>query len=159
MTFIYNDNNDIISFAEFEDVLDTDQRVFDTNEGLSNSLITPWLEKSTDRIVTKITSSSWWQSIYKTYGNDFDINLIIAKQDYFSDLCVYYTLSEFILPYIADFGNQDTAEYQKILYYQNKFAQLFEELLSTSDWYDVNEDGNITIDEIKPSSNLRRRVR
>lgn len=139
MTFVYNSNNDVESFAEFEDVLDTDQRVFETNEGLSESVVYPFLVKSTERIVNKIMMSDWYSTNQLT---SFDSTLIVSKQDYFTDLCVYYSLAEYILPYIADFGNQDTAEFQKIQYYNNKFNILFNDLLSSSDWYDGNNDGN-----------------
>lgn len=139
MTFVYNSNNDVESYAEFEDVLDTDQRVFYTNEGLSDSVIYPLLVKSTERIIDKIMMSDWYS---KNNLTSFDSTLIIAKQQYFTDLCVYYALAEFILPNIADFGNQDTAEYQKMQYYNNKFNILFNDLLSSTDWYDGDNDGN-----------------
>ena len=154
MTFIYDTNNDVESFAEFEDVLDTDKRVFDTNEGLSDSVVYPFLVKSTERIIDKIMVSDWYS---KNSLTSFNPNLIISKQNYFTDLTVYYALAEFILPHVADFGNQDTAEYQKMQYYTSKFNVLFNELLANSDWYDGDNDG-----EPDPSISTfydRRRVR
>lgn len=155
MTFIY-DNNNVVSFAEFEDILDADSRLFAENEGLSDSIIYPYLVKSTERIINKIQMTDWWKSLKLSV---FDPNLIIAKQDYFTDLTVYYAFAEFILPYIADFGNQDTAEFQKMQYYQNKFNQLFDELLTSADWYDIDENNTIDPTEVIPSVFNRRRVR
>lgn len=156
MTFIYNNTNDLVSFAEFEDVLDADKRVFDTNEGLSESVVYPFLVKSTERIINKIKMSEWYTNSKLT---SFDPLLIIAKQDYFTDLAVYHSFYEFILPYIADFGNQDTAEFMKIQFYQSKFNQLFDELLSSSDWYDINNNNVIDITDINQTFYNRRRVR
>ena len=38
MAFIRNNGN-VISFAEYQDVLDADQRLFDANEGLTDDVV------------------------------------------------------------------------------------------------------------------------
>jgi hypothetical protein len=157
MAFVYN--NDLVeSFAEFQDILDHDQRLFDTNEGLSESVIYPYLIRSTSRILSKIKGSDWWKSVTPQFTN-ISPELIITRHDDFTELCVYTALFDYILPIIANFGTQDNAEIQKMNYYQNKADALFEELINLGDWYDFNADNNISNDEIKPGTVLRRRIR
>lgn len=156
MTFVYDDSNNIESFAEYQDMLNIDQRIFEANEGLSENIVYPLLIKATQRIETKINNSDWWKS---TSTNLFDPLLILKQQDDFSDMCVYYALAEYILPKIADFGTPDNSEIQKMQYYQNKFEQLFDELVSNMSWYDFNQDGSISTDENKSGSTLRKRIR
>lgn len=155
MAFVYN-NNQIESFAEYQDVLETDSRLFGTNEGLSESSLYPFLIKSTDRIINKIKMSRWYENAKLT---SFDPLLIISKQQYFTDMTVYHSLYEFILPYIADFGNQDTEEFQKIQYYKGKFEQLLDDMLTASDWYDINQNNVIDVVDVKSVPYNRRRVR
>jgi hypothetical protein len=59
-------------------------------------------------------------------------------------MCCYYTLKEYVLPKIADFGNPESPEVQKIKYYESKFNDLLEELLALMDWYDLDLDGVIS---------------
>jgi hypothetical protein len=63
------------------------------------------------------------------------------------------------LPRIADFGNADSAERQKIGYYQSKFDLLFAELITSGDWYDLDDSGTITSSEKQPGYMNLRRVR
>jgi hypothetical protein len=84
--------------------------------------------------------------------------LIQARQNDFTDLCVYHTLSEYLLAKVADFGNQDSAERQKIGFYDTKFRDLFDELIVAGDWYDFTNNGTITDAEKYPYvTNLVRR--
>ena len=57
-------NNQVISFADYDDVVARDRRLFDSNEGLSDNLIENLLIRATERILTKIRTSSWWKSYY-----------------------------------------------------------------------------------------------
>jgi hypothetical protein len=157
MTFVYNATNDVESFAEFQDLLDKDKRLFDANEGLSESFVYPQLIRATERIITKISNTSYWKEI--TNNAQFDSGYIFGRYNDFSDVCIFLALSEYILPSIADFGNPDIAEVQKMQYYGSKFEALFEELVNNIDWYDFNNDGNISLDEKKSGSILPRRVR
>ena len=45
-------NNTVVSFAEYTDVLQRDQRLFELNEGLSDDVVEPLLERATQRIQT-----------------------------------------------------------------------------------------------------------
>jgi hypothetical protein len=72
---------------------------------------------------------------------------------------VYVALSEFILPSIADFGNEDNAERQKMGYYKQKADELFGELVTAGDWYDFDDDGTIQSDEKSPGQYNLKRVR
>ena len=57
MPFII-ENSNIISFAEYDDVYKRDQRLFDSNEGLSDDAVEDALIRATERILTKLRSSS-----------------------------------------------------------------------------------------------------
>ena len=63
MSFII-DNSITISFADFNDVVEKDQRLFDSNEGLTDDVVEDGLIRATERILTKVRSSSWWRSYY-----------------------------------------------------------------------------------------------
>lgn len=167
MAFI-NDGTTIISFAEYQDVADRDSRLLETNESLSEDIVEPLLERATERILTKLRSTAWWQSYYinrnttTTLSTVADIPAldplrIIARENDFTDLCVYTALSEFILPKVADFGTEDNAERQKMGYYTQKSNNLFDELITAGDWYDFDDSGTIASNEKSPGySNLRR---
>ena len=169
MAFIV-ENSTVVSFADFQDVVDKDQRLFESNEGLSDDVIEAQLIRATDRILNKMRASDWWQSYYvnrstsTSYSTVADIpeldpNLIKARLNDFTDLCVYVALSEYVLPSIADFGNEDNAERQKMGYYTQKSESLFAELISAGDWYDFDNSGTITSAEKQPGQYNLKRVR
>jgi hypothetical protein len=174
MAFIISGGN-VISFAEYSDVTATDVRLFEANEGLTVNVIEDALEKATARILSNIRASDWWKTYYiRQSGADINprlttsglmtfpspnANLIKDRQQDFTDLCVYYGLSEFILPSIADFGNADTAERKKISFYDEKYRKLFEALLEAGDWYDFSNDGTIVNSEKMPTRQNLVRVR
>lgn len=160
----------VVSFAEFQDVVNKDQRLFEANEGLSDDIVEQQLIRATERILSKLRSSSWWRSYYIkrdssiAYSTVADIpavnpDRIKSRLNDFTDLCVYTALSEFILPSIADFGNEDNAERQKMGYYTQKAETLFGELITNGDWYDFDDDGTITSDERSPGQFNLKRVR
>ena len=167
MAFI-NNGTTVISFAEYQDVVDRDSRLFDTNESLSEDVVEPLLQRATERILTKLRSTSWWHSYYArrdtatSFNTSADVpaldpERIKARQNDFTDLCVYTALGEFILPKVADFGTEDNAERQKMGYYTQKSNSLFDELISAGDWYDFDDSGTIASGEKSPGfSNLRR---
>jgi len=49
----------VVSFAEFQDVLNKDQRLFEANEGLSDTTVDNSLVRATERILAKLRSSDW----------------------------------------------------------------------------------------------------
>jgi hypothetical protein len=174
MAFISSGGN-VISFAEYEDVLATDQRLFEANEGLSEVIVEDALTRATTRILTKIQSTDWWKAYYiRMTGASVDTsiytsglisvpapsaNKIKARQADFTDLCVYFGLSEILLPKVADFGNVDTAERQKIGFYDEKFRALFKELIEAGDWYDFGGQGTVTSTEKMPNRQNLVRIR
>lgn len=169
MAFI-NDGTTVISFAEYQDVVDRDSRLFETNESLSEDVVEPLLIRATERILTKLRSTNWWQDYYvvrstnSTFVTTADIpaldpEKIIDRQNDFTDLCVYQALGEFILPKIADFGTEDNAERQKMGYYVQKANSLFDELVSAGDWYDFDDSGVISSAEKQPGLINLKRVR
>lgn len=169
MAFII-ENSTVTSFADFQDVVDIDQRLFESNEGLSDDIVEQHLVRATERILSKLRASAWWQSYYvnRSTGTSYqtvadipalDPNKILARQNDFTDLCVYTALGEYVLPSIADFSKEDSAERQKMGYYVNKADSLFGELISAGDWYDFNDDSTISSYEKQPGQYNLKRVR
>ena len=163
-------NSVTTSFAEYQDVLDMDARVFDSNEGLTDFVVETLLEKSTQRILAIIRNTDWWKTMYIdqtpgfSYSSVADIpainpSRIRARQDDFTDLCVMYSLYYYILPKVADFSNQDNAERAKIGFYQAKFEALLQELVTAGDWYDFDNSGTIASSEKQPGKYSLKRVR
>jgi hypothetical protein len=168
MAFII-DSGSTISFAEYDDLLARDSRVIENNESLTDDVIEDQLIRATERILSNLRSTAWWQNYYMnlqsgTYRTKADIpaldaDKIKSRQNDFTDLCVYTALAEFILPKVADFGNEEDAERNKMGYYQNKADKLFQELVSAGDWYDFDDDGTIASTEKDPGRINLRRVR
>lgn len=167
MAFITLTGN-VISFAEYSDVTETDQRVFEANEGIADATTVEDLcEKATNRILQLIRNTAWWRRYYLIEASDAqrqatntrstpDVplpnpNLIIGRRADFIDLCVYFTLYQYLLPKIADFTQQDTAEATKIGIYRTKYEELFRELIEDGTWYDFNADGTVTAQEKLPT--------
>jgi len=140
---------------------------------LSQEVVEESLVRSSARILDAIRSSAWWKTYYiRQSGNTnnvivgqsilvpaLDPFLIKARQNDFTDLCVYHCLSEYLLPKVADFGDADSAERQKLGFYAKKYQTLFDELVTAGDWYDFSENGTVTVDEIYPGlvNRVRRR--
>ena len=159
------------SFADYDDVVQIDSRLFQANEGLSQDSVEESLIRSTERILDLLRNTDWWKSFYIS-KNGFenviiqqavsvpalDPFLIIDRQGDFTDMTVYHSLSNYLLPKVADFGNPDSAERQKIGFYDEKFRVLFEELVGDGDWYDFDQSGTITdADKYPFPTNLVRR--
>ena len=178
MAFITDGGGNVISFAEYTDVVQKDQRIFEANElkipaesGFNDvtEFIEDILEKSTTRILIKIKASTWWQAYVNYVGGSFQNlhnlpnvnpnNIKSRKQD-FTDCAVFYGMAQYILPLIADFSEEVTSsEVQKIQYYNNKFNDRFEELLALADWYDYDGDGTVEDSEKAYSYSQNRRTR
>ena len=172
-------NNNVIGYADAEDIQDADQRLFEANEVLFDNApgqpvtmvdyLDDLSQKSTDRINQKIRSSEAWRTYLAYTGQAYDDNsiptfnpnFILTRKADFTDMCVYYIFKEFLLPKIADFGNPESPELQKMTYYDKKFNDLFTELLSMWDWYDANGDGSVVDSEklLRPQKNRRSRGR
>jgi hypothetical protein len=169
MAFV-TENNIVVSFAEYSDVLQQDQRLFEVNEGLSDDVVEPFLVRATDRILTKLRNSNWWRTYFRERNTSVAIytvadipalnpNYIKLRQSDFTELCVYVALADYILPSIADFSNQDSAERQKMGYYTNRADALFMELVEAGDWYDFDNSGTVTSSERTPGLINLKRVR
>lgn len=155
----------VTSYAEFTDVVQKDQRLLESNELVvpeesgfvdTTDFIEDLLTKSTDRINLKIKASNWWRSYLAYTGTivndpsetpDFNPNRIKSRKQDFTDACVYYCFYNYLLPLIADFGNEESNEVQKIKYYEAKFNDIFNELIAMADWYDADGDGTVDADE------------
>jgi hypothetical protein len=160
MAFITVDGS-VVSYAEYTDLVQKDQRVLEANElkvpeesGFADvtEFVEDMLQKSTDRINVKIKASSWWFGYQGYVGSsvsnpallpDFNPDRIKSRQQDFTDMCVYYCLKEYLLPLVADFSIEESSEVNKIEYYDNKFNDIFNELLALADWYDADGDGTV----------------
>ena len=167
MAFISSGGN-VIAFAEYQDVTACDQRVFEANEGIADETMVEDLTiKATSRILQLLRNTSWWRSYYLIEANSSqrqatntlstpdvplpNADLILGRNADFTDLCVYFTLYEYLYPKIADYSSQDNAEVQKIGVYRTKFDQLFRELIDDGTWYDFDASGTITSQEKLPT--------
>ena len=169
MAFV-SESGTVISFAEFQDVVDKDTRIFEANEGLSDDVIDKALIRSTDKILARLRNTDWWRSYYLKRNTSttinsvadipaLEVNKIDARQPDFTDLCVYTALSEIVLPGVADFSNPDSAERQKMAYYEQRASELFRELVTAGDWYDFDNDGTVESLEKQPGQINLKRVR
>ena len=167
----------VVSYAEYTDVLQNDQRLFEANElkipaesGFATipDFVEELLKRSTDRINTKIKASAWRKGYLAYTGTtvtnpallpNFNPNRILSRKQSFTDMCVAYALKEMILPLIADFGNPESPEVQKIKFYDAKFNDLYNELLDMADWYDADGDGTVEDAEKAYTFNRVRRSR
>jgi hypothetical protein len=167
MPFIRSGGN-VIAFAEYSDVTNTDQRVFEANEGIADStMVEDLTEKATSRILQLIRNTGWWKRYYLIEATDAqrlatntrstpdvplpNANFILGRQADFTDLCVYFTLYEYLYPKIADYSAQDNAEVQKIGVFRTKFDTLFRELIEDGTWYDFDGSGTVTETEKLPT--------
>jgi len=165
--------NQFLSFATSEDLDSLDQRLFEQNEGLDDNYIQDSLIRSTARILELFRATDWWRSYFierNTGASAIQINTvadvppldpdkILARQQDFTDLCCYYALYDYILPYIADFSNEDSAERRKMAYYQQKYDLLFGQLITAGDWYDFDDSATIDSADKQPGVWNLRRVR
>lgn len=169
MAFIKNGQT-VISFAEYQDVVDADQRLFDTNEGLTDDVVEAALVRATERILTKIRASQWWANYYVNRDSSLqltsradipavDINKIKDRYNDFTDLCVATAMAEYILPKVANFASEENEERQKMGYYAQRAEGLFGELITAGDWYDFDGSGAISAGEKSPGVYNLKRVR
>ena len=165
MAFILDGGGNVLAYAEALDVRDKDQRLFEANEfdftnvpdtpGSLDNYIEDLTTKSTARINEKIRASANWREYLSYMGVNltsgtipaFEPNNIKSRKADFTDMCSYYALKEYLLPKVADFGNPESPEVQKITYYENKFENLFTELTSMWDWYSQDGDATVEADE------------
>ena len=160
----------VTSFAEYQDVIDADQRLFDANEGLTDDLVEAHLIRATERILSKLRSTDWWRDYYIKRDSSVNINTVAdipavnagkIKDRYndFTELCVCMALADYILPNVADFSNEDSAERRKMGYYNQRAEVLFGELITAGDWYDFDGSGAISSTEKSPGRYNLKRVR
>lgn len=178
MAFITDGAGNVISYAEALDIKDKDQRIFEANEvnftdvpdtpGSLDNYLEDLAQKATNRINEKIRASARWREYLGYAGGGYDsiddippinMNLIVGRKSDITDMCAYYTLKEYLLPKIADFGNPESAEVQKIQYYEGKFDDLFRELMDILDWYDADNDGAVQTNEKMVKFRPNRRTR
>lgn len=166
MAFIFSGIR-FISFATYEDVLQRDQRILEANESLTQTKIEDYLIAASQRMLTQIKLTDWWQDYCFDQNPALkrDVRLVPAvnpKQiksslQNFVDMNVYFALKEYIYPAVADFGNPESAEVAKIKFYTDQYNVLFKETIEDGSWYDFSANGTIEVSERSP--NLQNRVR
>ena len=130
MAFQRDGSNNVIAFAEAEDLKNMDQRFFEKNEitfadsGTAAVTLNDYLDilcqRATDRITTKMQASPEWN----TYTSSMNLtsatsilppvnkNLILGNLQDWTDLCVSYVFKE----YDATLESDD----QKVNYRKNR---------------------------------------
>lgn len=150
MAFIKT-STETLSFAEYADITNADKRVFDDNneidvqDDIENELI-----KSTTIIVNRLSG---------ILGITVDSFKIEGRLQDFTDLCVYHCLAKRILPGVANFGDDDVSQRNKMAYYATEYEVLFKELVESGDWYDTDADGTVEDSESVATVIDKRRVR
>lgn len=162
-------NGEFQSFAAYADVTDRDSRFFEANEGLTEAQVEELLALASQRILTQIRSTDWWQEYQfsRDAALKYDSRLlpavdpdnIRARIQEFKDLNIYFAMSEYLLPKVADFGNETSAEVVKMKFYKDQYTVLFAEVLAAGDWYDFSANGTIATEEKQPSTQNRVRTR
>jgi hypothetical protein len=161
MAFNYNSTT-FVSFAVYADVTARDQRFFEANEGLDSTTVNALLAQASQRILTQIRNTQWYRegafALDPTLNNDLrslpavNPDYIEAREQEFKDLNVYFAMYEYLLPRVADFGNENSAEVVKIAHYKDGYDKLFKEVIESGDWYDFSGNGTITTNERRPST-------
>lgn len=160
MAFIKT-NTRLISFATYDDVIQRDSRLFESNEGLNQTEIEDYLILASNSILDKIRATDWWRS-YQFSRNpslnhdtrllpEVDAMKILYRQQAFTDLAVFMVFADYVLPSVADFGNETSAEVQKIKFYRDRYSEVFKEIIEAGDWYDFSNNGTISVDERAPN--------
>jgi len=160
MSFNYN-NSTFVSFAVTSELDDRDQRLFESNEGLTTEIVDGLLAQASQRILTQFRNTDWWKQYQ--FGNNSalhnDVRMlpsvdpakIKAREQEFKDMNIYFALAEYIYPRVADFGNETDAGMVKIKFYRDQYTALFEEVLQSGDWYDFDGDATVEVNEKRPS--------
>lgn len=169
----------VISFCDYDDVIERDQRLMEANEFAFapfndvEEMTEDLARRATQKIIYEIKDTNWWKSYFVVLDQGqtnistlsyIDVpvpqtNKFVGRLQDWTDLCVYKTLFEYLLPKVADFSNEDNAEYRKIGFYREKYQSLFRVLIESGDWYDFDGSGAVTNAEKMPEPTNLRRVR
>ena len=176
MAFITVSGN-VVSFCEYTDITSRDKRVFEANEiADAEGLIDDadgFGERATQDILYEIKDTDWWKSYFLLMDGGAtnvstsglidvplpDANKVDGRTQSFTDLATYKVLYEYLLPMIADFSNEDSAEVKKIGVYREKYQSLFRTLINAGDWYNFDDSATITNQEKMPTRTNLIRVR
>lgn len=168
MAFYYI-NQTFQSFAVYADVTARDSRFFEANEGMTEQVVNPLLAQSSQRILTQLKNTDWWRNYQfsRDVSLKHDLRLlpdvqpdnIKGKEQEFKDLNIYFCMCEYLLPKVADFGNETSAEVIKIQFYRDAYNNLFKEIVESGDWYDFDSGGTISTSEKSPTYTNRVRTR
>jgi hypothetical protein len=169
MTFRVDGSNNFLSFASYSEVVARDQRFFEANEGITQASVETLLEQASQRILTQIRNTDWWRDYQFTRDSALENDLrllpavtparIRAREQEFKDSNIAFVLSEYLFPKYADFGDETSAEVQKIKFYRDQYTELFEEIIESGDWYDYDADSTVERLEKSPArlNRIRRR--
>jgi hypothetical protein len=133
--------------------------IFESNENVTSIQVVDTLTQASQRILSKIKSTDWWQDYQFTRDPSLnrDVKLvpavdpdnIILSEQLFKDLNIYFAFAEYLMPRVADFSND--SDVNKINFYKDQFNSLFKELIEDGSWYDFDADGTVEVTERQPS--------
>jgi len=118
--------------------------------------------KTTADILRKLRSEWWPRATYGRYDittgtyTEMDNNLLTYSQ--FTRAAVYYTLAEFVFPRLSTFSPDGDVFREKMMFYKEKFASEFSEILRDGVEYDYDSSGTIENSE-KQATHFNRLVR
>jgi hypothetical protein len=157
----YTSGTRFISFAVYDDVVQRDSRLFESNEILTENITDDLLALASQRILTSLKNTDWWReyNFRRNTSLQNDLRQVPAVDPFnidgleqeFKDLNVYLCLSEYLLPRVADFGNPESAEVQKIKHYKESYEDLLRAVIEDGSWYDYSGNGTISVDEREPA--------
>lgn len=152
-------DDEFVSFAVYSEVTARDQRFFEANEGFTELQVNDLLAQSSQRILAKLKATDWWTDYQFSRDTslerdlrllpDVDALKILARQQDWKDLNIYFTMAEYLLPRAADWSNE--ADVAKINFYKEQFTELFKELIEDGRWYDFDGDNTVERTERAPS--------
>jgi hypothetical protein len=169
----------VVSFCDYDDVIERDQRITEANEiqfspfNDVEELVESFATRATQDILSEIKDTDWWKTLFLELDRNqtnvstlsyIDVpypvtNKFIGRQQQWTDLCVFKTFYEYLLPKVADFSNEDSAEVRKIGFYREKYQSLFRSLINAGDWYDFDGSGSVANQEKMPTRTNITRVR
>ena len=111
--------------------------------------------KTTDDILRKLRYEWWNRASYGRYDittgtyTEMDNNLLTYSQ--FTKAAVYHVLAEYIYPRLSTFSPDGDVFREKMMYYKEKFATEFQEILKDGVEYDYDSSGTIENSEKQPT--------
>lgn len=118
--------------------------------------------KTTNDLLRKLRIEWWPRATYGRYDittgtyTEMDNNLLTYSQ--FTKAAVYHVFAEYIYPRLSTFSPDGDVFREKMMYYKEKFATEFQEILKDGVEYDYDSSGTVENSE-KQATHFNRLVR